>query len=824
MNPGTRTKSARWAWRIALATLSGAAAGDSLPFVLESDAVYVTAFGDQFYGAVTAGPGEYFAVWVDLRVGGANPAGYDLYGQRILPDGTLGAPGSLELLRDLDRLSTGIPAVAWNGSVYLVAWNEGSTLYGMRVAPDGTVLNPGGFVIGTTSTGLQWPSIASDGENFLVVQPSGGAVLGWRVFGDDTLEVEGAPITISSGATGLGYPKVAFGGGVYVATWAQAPNQAIRAARVTPAGVVLDPGGVNVSGGGTDVDAHVDYDGQNFYIVWQRNDGQFWDIWGAHLDPQAQVVSGPTLLLDGNTWGGVFSCQVAFNGSSHLIAITTGEPIFSNTDLYALEVSAAGQPLGAPFPVSTLDGRSQTSYGIASVGDQFFIVWEYSEIAGVSFVYDTEGARISSEGDVLDAPPIKVSTSAAWQIASTASFDGENFLAAFEDWRPGGGIAALRVTPDGLPLEQRAFNLASAFQGRAEQPEATYGGGQHVVVFENRVGAVSQVRMTRVLPDGTVLDPGGILIFQNEPTAETFRPKVAWNGQHYCVVWNDNYLFPGQEPLQYAFVAPDGTIAVGPTSIAVSDGASLNAFDIASDGDKFLVAWVGFNSVKSTRISAAGVELNTNVVQSTGSWITELPRVACNGESYFVAWRQYGDEGVTVDAKRLSLTGAPLGGLLTVAGPASLSVPLGVFARGSRFQVTGWGQVGNEFDLFSTWFDGNGAPFGSPEILTTLDRDETYAGTSARMSAGGDLLLVHSLWASNPYNAPRAHGQVFDLGDSPPGDLDDDGDVDLTDLSLMLTAFGVCDQDPDYNPLADIDGSGCVDLADLSLLLAVFGT
>lgn len=55
------------------------------------------------------------------------------------------------------------------------------------------------------------------------------------------------------------------------------------------------------------------------------------------------------------------------------------------------------------------------------------------------------------------------------------------------------------------------------------------------------------------------------------------------------------------------------------------------------------------------------------------------------------------------------------------------------------------------------------------------------------------------------------------------GDLDADGDVDLADLSRLLTAFGTCNGDALFDAVADLDGDGCVGLADLSELLTNFG-
>lgn len=55
------------------------------------------------------------------------------------------------------------------------------------------------------------------------------------------------------------------------------------------------------------------------------------------------------------------------------------------------------------------------------------------------------------------------------------------------------------------------------------------------------------------------------------------------------------------------------------------------------------------------------------------------------------------------------------------------------------------------------------------------------------------------------------------------GDVDGDGDVDLSDLAALLAAYNSCVGEPDYNAAADFDGSGCVDLADLAVLLATYG-
>lgn len=56
-----------------------------------------------------------------------------------------------------------------------------------------------------------------------------------------------------------------------------------------------------------------------------------------------------------------------------------------------------------------------------------------------------------------------------------------------------------------------------------------------------------------------------------------------------------------------------------------------------------------------------------------------------------------------------------------------------------------------------------------------------------------------------------------------PGDADRDGDVDLSDLSILLAAFGSCTGESAYITDADFNADGCNDISDLSLLIANFG-
>jgi hypothetical protein len=128
--------------------------------------------------------------------------------------------------------ATGVtPAVASNGSVFLLVWSDGADLYGSRVDAAGNILDS---IAISTATGVQsQPQVASNGTDFLV-------------------------------------------------TWTDGRNADtdIYATRVTGAGVVSDPSGIAIYTG-TRIQEwpHIASNGLDFFLAWEDHRGNSKDIY-----------------------------------------------------------------------------------------------------------------------------------------------------------------------------------------------------------------------------------------------------------------------------------------------------------------------------------------------------------------------------------------------------------------------------------------------------------------------------------------------------------------------------------------------------------------
>ncbi len=300
----------------------------------------------QYQPAVAFDGTNYLVVWLDAYIWGARvtPTGVVLDTNQIL----ISTTPSTDYYQPL--------AVAFDGSNYLVVWVDirdtaNMDIYGARVTPTGVVLDPNGIRISSSPYREEQPSIAFDGTNYLVVWVYWvsfgyeGYIYGARVTpAGVVLDPNGIPI--STAPVYRFHPSVAFDGTNYLVVWDDARNTGghycdIYGARVTPNGTVLDPGGIEISGitsNEHDQYPTVAFGGTNYLVVWQSRRGG-----GSHFLYSAVVSPNGTVIDTNHYYYDILGCEPQITFTFPLYTVTYTYPIYNNNDdICGLHIDTVG--------------------------------------------------------------------------------------------------------------------------------------------------------------------------------------------------------------------------------------------------------------------------------------------------------------------------------------------------------------------------------------------------------------------------------------------------------------------------------------------------
>ena len=383
-------------------------------------------------------------------------------------------------------------------------------------------------------------------------------------------------------------PSVAFGGSTYFVVWQDGrpttSNYDIYGARVSQAGVVLDPNGIPIS-------AHwypesrptVAFDGSNFLVAWEDLRSTSYDIYGSRVS-QAGVVLDPNGIPISTTGNEQHAPRITFGGTNFFVAWQDSSG--AENDVYGARVSPSGTVLDpAGIPISTGVG-SQAAPSVASDGSNYLVAWQDGR-SGTS--QDVYGARVSQAGAVLDPTGIPISSEANDQSATSVAFDGSNYLVAWQDGRSGTSqdVYGARVSQAGAVLDPTGIPISAAANDESA-PSVAFGGTNYLVAWQDTRSG-SDVYGARVSPGGTVLDPNGIAVAT--AAGEQLAPSVTFDGTNYLVGWQDGRSAESSFDIYGARVSQAGAV-LDPAGFLISTTPNVEvAPSVGFDGTNYLVAW-----------------------------------------------------------------------------------------------------------------------------------------------------------------------------------------------------------------------------------------
>ncbi|MFQ5910546.1 MAG: FlgD immunoglobulin-like domain containing protein [Thermoplasmata archaeon] len=486
---------------------------------------------------------HYVVTWEDHRSGTA----WDIYGARVDTSGfVIDVSGIPISTKPGDQTS---PFLAFNGSDYLVAWEDWLTLSdicGVRLDTSVAVLDTSEIPISTSASRQQAPAAAFGITDYLVVWEDNRWIHSWDIYGARVdrsgVLLDSSAIAISFEAQSQKAPAVGFEGTNYFVVWQDYRTSVdfdVYGARVDQAGHVLDPLGIPICTVGFYEEApSLAFDGTNHLVAWQDwRSGTHSEIFGARVTKGGVVLDTLSIPIAVGAYLHRYP-SVAFDGTNYLV-VWQDYRNGSACDIYAARVDQSGivlDPSGLPISAATGQQRHPC---VAFDGTNYLIVWE-DERNGFG-EWDIYGARMAQTGAVLDSSGIAICTVLSWQEHPSVAFDGAEYFVVWEDYRcgfPECDIYGARVATSGVVVDTSGLEMINQFWPRTKPHVAKASDAELLITYEgffpmpyNSQRILGAFRTGVGIQEGNIEEPERILrgkLFQNSPNPFSSRTMIRY--------------------------------------------------------------------------------------------------------------------------------------------------------------------------------------------------------------------------------------------------------------------------------------------------------
>lgn len=733
--------------------------------------------------AIAANDNLFLVAWSAPH--GTSTTDWDILGARVSSSGVLLDAAPLPIITAASIQCS--PAVAGNGLNFLVAWRDNAYtgIAGATVGADGTV-SPRSVLL--NATGEQYtPAVASLGTNYLVVAQDYrkatvnsyySDIFGARVDGTGKL-VDTNGFAICTNAFSQWNPAVTSDGTKYLVVWQDYDIEGsdLRAARVTPEGVVLDTNSFVIchAANAQGYPAVAAQDG-TFFVLWQdyRNSGAAnyeAQIYGARVSPEGSVLDPGGIALSSARGGQYYPALVAAKGS----CVAVWQDFRNNpgtvlSDVYGAQLNAATlAPIRAESMLSGAP-NAQVSPSIAVLGTNYLATWADNR-DGSSTGWDICGARLDGNGTLLDPGALWICTATNRQADPAVAAGSNTFFVAWSDWRntpytmQQPDIYGTLISPEGKVQQPDGIPICTATNAQSSPAVAAFGTNFLVVWQDARFAQPPgssrlDIYGARVAPTGDVLDAGGFPICTN--VAIQTNPVVAATATRALVAWTDYRLNATFPDVYGARVNPDGAVVdTNGLPICNRAGSTQNLPAIATDGSGFLVVWADSRNgttmapdIFGAYVTDSGLVSPTNGLPiRTGVGPQTAPAVAFNGLDYLVSWQEAVNTTTPAGIYAVQVgndSALSLGPLMIVeTNLMAQTVPAVVASPDDRFLVLHEGSSGLVRRVTGNFVNSEAVPRLSGGTLSTTGFELRFRGALGEtylIETSEDLRVWSPLW------------------------------------------------------------------------------